>query len=110
MLPQVSGVMTHRPQNCLEAPLTAEIAAVPSLVLVLVLHRPSETMFRLRKPACCYESSLRGGKSLRLRFSFADQLQGWGHGTAGETSFWRSGTPMMLMMPGAGAGGGGGGG
>ena len=47
------------------------------------------------------------GRSLRLRFSFADQLQGWGRGTAGETSFWRSGTPMMLMMPGAGAGGGG---
>ena len=27
-------------------------------------------------------------------------------GTLGETSFWRNGTPMMLMMPGAGAEGG----
>ena len=32
---------------------------------------------------------------------------GAARGTPGETSFWRNGTPMMLMMPGAGAGGGG---
>ena len=69
----------------------------------------------------CYESSFRGGKRFRLRPSFADQLGGVGgcfrrgphklgfgaaRSTPGETSFWRNGTPMMPMMPGAGGGGG----